>query len=96
MPPPRLRLRDGVPPSRAIEILDTLIASSGDVNHWMAPSCPAGVLRDQYLNWTEAVEMQLVTLTHDPEALHTLYTDRYWHIRAMADPRPVPLVATPR
>jgi hypothetical protein len=96
MLPARLRLLAGVSPDRAVTVLEALIALAADLNNWMTPEHPPCVLRDQYLNWTEAVEQQLVTLTLDQDALHILYTDRYWHIRAMTDPRPVPLVRAER
>lgn len=50
-------------------------------------------LRDAYLSWVEATEVQLQSISLDPAVVSALHTPRYWRIRSLGeDPRPFPLV----
>jgi hypothetical protein len=97
MPPSRLRLRHGHTPDRPIAVIDDLIADAGGLNTWMQRG-NVELFRDKYLEWTEAVESQLVSFTADPEIVAALHTDRYWHIRTLtsASPRAFSVISAER
>lgn len=50
--------------------------------------------RDKYLEWVEQTEVQLASMTQQPEILTMFQSARYWHIRGIdsSTPRPWPLV----
>lgn len=86
----RLRLKSGFTAQQALNALSPLIMKAGNIRG----AYGALALRDAYLQWAEAVEAQLVYLTHDEATHRMLQTDRYWHIRGLRedDPRPAPLI----
>jgi len=80
MPVGRLILKHGVEPDRAAKVLRDLVQQGGNV-----PSAGPGTmrLRDAYLNWVDAAEAQLASLTHDAAIVTMFNTPRYWHIRQL-------------
>src|SRR4051812_17685577 len=90
-PPDRLRLKDGVDPVRALAVLRDLIGHAGSIRG-------AGValepVRDAYLDWADAVEVQFAGLSNDYEIVTMLQTARSWHIRELTSDsaRPFALV----
>lgn len=58
------------------------------------PTNRVGSMRDEYLQWVELAESQVLGLTHDDDTMRMFQTDRFWHIRALEEtsPRPWPLI----
>lgn len=87
----RLRLNDGTNPAQVEESLRSLLAQARNL-----PGIGPDVmrLRDHYLQWVEAAQMQLANWTSDPETLTMLQSASYWQIRALQEstPRPWPLI----
>lgn len=91
----RLRLRAGADPKRAADVLNESIMTAGNITAYGAGigSEITDGLRNAYLNWAEALELQLQALTLDSAVVAALHTERYWRIRTLDDdPRPYRLV----
>jgi hypothetical protein len=90
----RLYFRDGVSPANAAKILSERITAAGHILGSATGAALIDGLRDRYLDWAEATEIQLRGMTFDPEVLTMLHTSRYWYIRGldMASARPWSLV----
>lgn len=71
----RVRLRDGVDPAAAAQVLDDRIHEAQRVN-----ARDHLVMRAEYLMWVEGTEGQLAWMTHDAEILTMLQTPRYHQI----------------
>lgn len=95
MAPQRLYLKDGVDPHRAAKSLLELVMQARNIvgGRGGIPNA-VDALRNDYLNWAEAAEIQLLGLTPDRGIVAMLHTNRYWHIRSLDETttRPLPLV----
>jgi hypothetical protein len=85
MRPARLRLKPGVDPSRAAEVLRERIAEAGRVTSAGVGVGPevADNLGNAYLEWVDATEVQLRWMTFDTDVITALHSDRYWHSRSV-------------
>jgi rRNA-processing protein FCF1 len=88
-----LRHKSGIDPNRVADMLRERIRVGSNV---VARGAGLGTdaLRAAYLDWTEATELQLESVTFDQPLVRMFQTTRYWHIRRSLsdDPRPFPLV----
>ncbi len=91
----RLRLRAGADAKRAADVLNEWIMTAGNITAYGAGigSEITDGLRNAYLDWADALELQLRALTLDAAVVAALHTERYWRIRTLDDdPRPYRLV----
>jgi PIN domain len=100
-PPQRLRLKEGVQPNYALDVLreraGALERLAGSITRGATPAETNQYVmrrRDGYLDWVEVTEGQLSNLTHDRTVLNLLYSTGYWAIRQLDPyaPRPIPLI----
>jgi hypothetical protein len=89
--PQRLYLRDGTDHATVEAGLTSLLV---DARNLPSIGPDVGRLHSRYLEWVEAVQMQLGNWTTDPETLTMLQSASYWQIRALDEgtPRPWPLI----
>ena len=87
--------QNGVDPHQAAKILHDLVVQARNIvgGRGGLPNA-VDALRDDYLNWAETIEIQLLGLTSDSAIVAMLHIDRYWQIRALDETmiRPLPLV----
>lgn len=55
----------------------------------MAAGSGLGRLLNDHLTWVEDAELRLRNLFRQPHVWQELYTDRYWHLRPLADGRDI-------
>ena len=92
--PPRLHLRHGVSPARALEVLNERIAALDQLRRVGTGPDFVMACRDEYIMWVESTEQHLADVTPDLGVVDMLHTSRYWAIRALvpSDARPIPLI----
>jgi hypothetical protein len=80
-----LLLRPGVQVATALDTLRNLVDRATNV----AGSSGLGRLLTDHITWVEDAELQLRHLFRSPSVWQELYTDRYWHLRPLADSRDI-------
>lgn len=88
----RLHLAEDANPTQVEETLRSLLAEARNLPSAAGPDVMR--FRNRYLQWVEAVQMQLANWTSDAETLTMLQSPSYWEIRGLQDetPRPWPLI----
>jgi len=85
-------LRRGRSASEALTVLDELLANLGNIIGQL--SSPPAVAASVYMQWIEDAERRLPLYFDDQAVVDALYSERYWHIRAIGaeTARPSPLI----